>query len=67
MAYSHIPKDERLKFDSKARKAVLLGYGTNRKAYRLYDPEKKVVFHSRDVIFDETRTGIPKKPETIAC
>ena len=34
-AYAHIPKDERGKFDSKARKCILLGYGTGTKAYRL--------------------------------
>ena len=30
-AYSHIPKDERSKFDSKARKCILLGYGNQTK------------------------------------
>ena len=38
----------------KARKCVLLGYGTNQKDYRLYDVERKKIVHSRDVIFDET-------------
>jgi hypothetical protein len=27
-AYAHVPKDERKKLDSKARKCVFLGYGT---------------------------------------
>ena len=34
-AYAHIPKSERGKFDSKARKCILLGYGSNTKGYRL--------------------------------
>ena len=52
-AYAHIPKDERRKLDPKARKCVLLGYGEETKGYRLYDPEKRKVFHSRDVQFNE--------------
>ena len=31
-------RDERGKLDSKARKCILLGYGRDRKGYRLYDP-----------------------------
>lgn len=37
-AYAHIPKNEQGKFDSKARKCILLGYGQVTKGYRLYDP-----------------------------
>ena len=50
-AFVHIPRDERNKLDSKSRKCILLGYGTTTKGYRLYDPLKKKLFHSRDVIF----------------
>ena len=32
--YAHIPKDERKKLYSKAKKCVLLGYGTETKGYR---------------------------------
>ena len=42
-AYAHIPKDERGKFDSKARKCVLLGYDDLTKGYRLYDVENKKI------------------------
>lgn len=52
-AYSHIPKDERGKFDSKARKCILLGYGQETKGFRLYDPTQRKVLHSRDVRFNE--------------
>ena len=63
VAYAHIPKDERHKLDPKARKCVLLGYGTETKGYRLYDPDRARVFHSRDVVFDEARMGIEKEPD----
>ena len=60
-AYAHIPKIERYKLDSKARKCVMLGYGTSQKGYRLYDVEEMKVVHSRDVVFDETSMpGIQK-------
>ena len=53
MPTSHIPKDERGKLDSKARKCILLGYGRDRKGYRLYDPVQQKILHSRDVRFNE--------------
>ena len=48
-AYAHIPKDERSKLDSKARKCILLGHGQETKGYRLYDK----VLYSRDVQFNK--------------
>ena len=51
-AYAHVAKDERQKLDTKSRKCVLLGYGTERKGYRLYDPSRERVYYSRDVVFD---------------
>ena len=53
-AYAHVPKDERKKPDSKARKRILLGYGTETKGYRLYNPNRARVFHSRDVQVNES-------------
>ena len=38
---THSLEDERKKFDSKIRKCVFLGYGTETKRYRLYDCEKQ--------------------------
>ena len=54
-AYSHIPKDERSKFDSKARKCILLGYGNQTKGYRLFDRIKRKLFYSCDVKFNEKK------------
>lgn len=63
--YAHVPKDERRKLDSKARKSVLLGYGTETKGYRLYDPIKRKVFYSRDVKFSESsKDGVKEEPNT---
>ena len=53
-AYAHIPKDERQKLDPKARKCIMLGYGTEVKGYRLFNPETQRILYSRDVIFNET-------------
>ena len=51
--YAHIPKDERKKMQPKARKCLFFGYGDCVKGYRVYDMERKIVFFSRDVRFDE--------------
>jgi len=62
-AYAHVPKVERHKLDPKARKCVLLGYGTTQKGYRLYDLTRMKVIHSRDFVFDEeSMLGIKKEP-----
>ena len=61
-AYAHIPKDERKKFDSNARKCVFLGYGTETKGYRLYDCKRQRVILSRHVKFKESEFGIEKEP-----
>ena len=65
--YTHIEKDERSKFDSKAKRCFLLGYGTETKGYRLYDVEKKRVIHSRNVVFKESEDRVTeieqKEPE----
>ena len=52
IAYVHIPKENRKKLDYKAKVCQLVGYGgTNQ--YRLWDPSRKDVIVSRDVVFDE--------------
>ena len=61
-AYSHIPRDERDKLDPKTRGCWFLEYGETTKAYRLYDRSRRLVFHSRDVEFNE---GTPTCPSDI--
>ena len=61
--YAHIPKDERRKLDPKSKKCILLGYGTETKGYRLYDPQSSRVMYSRDVKFNESEFGFEKNPD----
>lgn len=49
-AMAHIPKVKRQKWDPKSEACVLVGYATNSKGYRLYNPKTGKVFLSRDVI-----------------
>ena len=61
VAYAHVAKDERKKLDSKARRCIFLGYGTETKGYRLYNPKREKVFFSLDVVFNEKKRGIEKE------
>lgn len=55
VTYALIPKDQREgKFSDKARKAILIGYSTEKKAYKLLDVSSKKEFSSRHVRFDES-------------
>ncbi|KAK8933850.1 hypothetical protein KSP39_PZI015291 [Platanthera zijinensis] len=56
LAFRHIPKENRNKLQMKAEKGVFVGYSLHSKAYRIYDPDKKQLYISRDVIFDEHNT-----------
>ena len=70
IAYGHIAKEERKKLDVKAKKCILLGYGVRVKGYRLYDLQKRKVFYSRDVVFDEDsciESENKEQPESNDC
>lgn len=41
------------KFDDRAQKTIFIGYSSESKAYRLFDPETKKVVISRNVVFCE--------------
>ena len=64
-AYAHVAKDERKKLDMTARRCVLVGYGTEVKGYRLYDPSSRKVFYSRDVRFNESEIGYEKEVKPV--
>ena len=42
------------KFDTRAKRCILVGYSLGHKGYKLYDLNTKKTFHSRDVLFHET-------------
>ena len=56
-AYMHIPKEDRKKWDPKSKKCIFIGYSLHSKGYRLYDPKRKQIHESRDVIFVENEFG----------
>ena len=55
VGHVHIPDVKRTKLDDKSVKCVLLGYSSESKAFRIYDPAKKKIHISRDVIFEEEK------------
>lgn len=55
--YAHIPKEKRVKFDSKAKKYRFVGYQDGIKGYRLVDPATNQIIVSRDVRFDEVSSS----------
>lgn len=52
-AFSHVLKESRKKLDSKAIECTFIGYCSEYKAYKLFDPSTHKVFVSRDVVFHE--------------
>lgn len=65
LTYAHVPTELRQKLDDKAENMVMVGYSLRSKAYRLYNPATNKVVVRRDVIFDESRLGLPKpEPES---
>lgn len=59
--FAHIPRDERRKLDVVSRRCVFVGYGSEVKGYRLFDPAQRRVFFSRDVKFNDQEVGRKKK------
>ena len=52
-----MPQDDRKKLDTKSKRCIFVGYGTDVKGYRLYDMQRSRVIFSRDVLFDEKHFG----------
>ena len=53
VAYAKETKPGLKKLEDRSRAMVMLGYEPGTKAYRLFDPIKKRVHVTRDVVFDE--------------
>ena len=50
---AHIPKENRKKLDAKAIKCIFVGYCSDLKAHKIFNPSTHRVFQSKDVIFHE--------------
>ena len=55
LAFAHIPKSQRKKFDEKSKKTVFVGYPQGTKGYKLFDLSTKCFIRSKDVLFVEER------------
>lgn len=55
--FVHIPKELRSKLSTKAFQVVLIGYDSNTKAYKCFDPTRNWVIISRDVAYVEEALG----------
>lgn len=53
IVYANVPKERRTKLDDKSEKFVFIGYNTNSKGYKLFNPINGKIIVSRDVDFDE--------------
>lgn len=60
IAYLHIPRESRSKLDSKTLRCLFVGYDEHSKAYRVFDPVKRKLYISRDVVIDESQIGYVK-------
>ena len=56
MTWVHVPSEKRQKLDAKSVRCLLVGYeeDAGSRVYRLYDPVKRKVIVSRDVMIDES-------------
>ncbi|XP_073841314.1 uncharacterized protein [Musca autumnalis] len=54
-ALVHIPKERRSKLDPKSTDCIMVGYSSESKGYRLYNPNDDSIIISRDVVFVEHR------------
>ncbi|GFV09984.1 retrovirus-related Pol polyprotein from transposon TNT 1-94 [Trichonephila clavipes] len=57
VAYFHVPKVLRNKFEVPGRSGVMLGYARERRGYRIYDIKNQKVIEERSVKFNEYLKG----------
>lgn len=51
--YNHVPAEKRSKLQPKARKCVMLGYGSSFGTYRIWDIEQRKLIFGRNITFNE--------------
>ncbi|GBN13319.1 Retrovirus-related Pol polyprotein from transposon TNT 1-94 [Araneus ventricosus] len=57
VAYFHVPKVMRNKFDVPGRRGIMLGYARDRRGYRIYDIENRKIIEERSIKFNESLKG----------
>ncbi|GFV02818.1 retrovirus-related Pol polyprotein from transposon TNT 1-94 [Trichonephila clavipes] len=57
VAYFHVPKVLRNKFEVPGRRGIMLGYARERRGYRIYDIKNQKVLDERSVKFKESLKG----------
>ncbi|GFT33127.1 retrovirus-related Pol polyprotein from transposon TNT 1-94 [Trichonephila clavipes] len=57
VAYFHVPKVLRNKFEVPGRRGIILGYARERRGYRIYDNKNQKVIEERSVKFNEYLKG----------
>ncbi|KAL4035058.1 hypothetical protein IC575_003732 [Cucumis melo] len=63
ISYALVPSQVRQKLDKKSEKCIFVGYCTQSKAYRLYNPLNGKILTRRDVVFDESASWDWKNSE----
>ena len=65
LAFAHVPKKKRKKWDKKAAEFIFVGYSRESKAYRLIDlNDRTSLVLSRDVVFDESVRAVESTGES---
>ncbi|GBM97118.1 Retrovirus-related Pol polyprotein from transposon TNT 1-94 [Araneus ventricosus] len=57
VAYFHVPKVMRNKFDVPRRRGIMLGYAGDRRGYRIYDIKNRKIIEERSIKFNESLKG----------
>ncbi|GBN40564.1 Retrovirus-related Pol polyprotein from transposon TNT 1-94 [Araneus ventricosus] len=58
VAYFHVPKVMRHKFDVPGRCGIMLGYARDRRGYRIYDIKHRKIIEERSIKFNESLKDI---------